>query len=91
MPFCPAVFDSEFLTLDITGFRQPSAKRGYKMRKSIGRGGVHKADHRHCRLLRVHRERPTCCAAEQRDEVASLQLSKSHPLPPSQGQTVTDW
>ena len=32
-------------------------------------------DHRHRRLLRARRERPRCRAAEQRDELAPLQLS----------------
>ena len=34
-------------------------------------------------LLRPRRERPHSRAAEQRDEGASLQLTKLHPLPPS--------
>src|SRR6266436_4226371 len=30
-------------------------------------------------------------AAEQRDELAPFQLTKLHPLPPSRGDSITDW
>jgi hypothetical protein len=35
------------------------------------RGAVEISDHRHRRLLRTRRERPSCRAAEKRDEFAS--------------------
>jgi hypothetical protein len=41
-------------------------------------------NHRHHQLLRACRERPRRSAAHQRDEIATLQLSKLHPLPPNQ-------
>jgi hypothetical protein len=33
-------------------------------------------------LLRARRERPRCCAAEQRDELAPFQLIELHSIPP---------
>jgi hypothetical protein len=42
---------------------------------------VEKPDHRHHRLLRMRRERPSRSrAAEQRDELAPLQSIELHPL-----------
>jgi hypothetical protein len=44
------------------------------------------SNHRHCWLLRAHRERPRRCrAAEQRDERATFQLIELHSVPVSQG------
>jgi hypothetical protein len=61
------------LTLDITSFLQPFAKRGHKMRKSIGGCGTQKSDHRHRRLLRPCRDWPRDRrAADKRDEFASF-------------------
>jgi hypothetical protein len=46
----------------------------------------HGADPAHAlALLRTPRERPRSRAAEQRDELATLQLSKLHLLPPKPG------
>jgi hypothetical protein len=42
-------------------------------------------------LLRARCRRPRCHAAEQRNDLATLQLSKLHPLPPTKGQSITDW
>jgi len=39
------------------------------------------SDRRHCQLLRARRERPCCCAAEKRNELASLQLIELHSVP----------
>jgi len=44
---------------------------------AIRRSAVEKADHRQNGLLRAHRERPSRRAAEQRDELAPLQLITS--------------
>jgi hypothetical protein len=46
---------------------------------------MQKTDHRHRPLLRARRERPSCRAAEQRDELAPLQLIEWHSVPHSQG------
>src|SRR5262249_1606995 len=43
------------------------------------------------RLLRPHRQRPRRRAAEKRDEIAALQLTKLHPLPLSQSDSIPDW
>jgi hypothetical protein len=46
----------------------------------IGCRAVKQRDHRHRRLLRARRERPSPCTAEKRDELASLQSIEMHPL-----------
>jgi hypothetical protein len=39
----------------------------------VGRSGVNKSNHRHCRLLRACDERPSSSrAAEERDELAPM-------------------
>jgi hypothetical protein len=46
------------------------------------RAGAEKPDHRQCRLLRSRRKRRSRChAAEQRDELTTLQSMEMHPLP----------
>jgi hypothetical protein len=45
------------------------------------RNRAQEPDHRHRWLLRARRERPRGATAEQRDELASLQPIKLHPLP----------
>jgi hypothetical protein len=44
---------------------------------------VDEANDRHHRLLRPRRQRPRRCSAEKRDELAALQLTELHPLPPT--------
>ncbi len=46
----------------------------------FARSGTEISDHRHRWLLRPRRERPSCCAAEQRDELAAFQAE--HEVPP---------
>jgi hypothetical protein len=47
---------------------------------------VEKSDHRHRRLLRTRRERPSSrCASEQRDDLAPSQLIEEHSVPANQG------
>jgi hypothetical protein len=65
----PMVFDRHVLALDKAGFVKTAAERGAK--RGVGRSGVHEADHRHRRLLRVCRGRPRRRAAEKRDKVAA--------------------
>jgi hypothetical protein len=40
--------------------------------------GVEEANHRQRRLLRARRERPSCCTAEHRDEIAPFQMIELH-------------
>jgi len=47
------------------------------------------SDYRHCILLRAGRERPSCRAAEQRDELAPFQLIELDTLPLA-GDSVTE-
>jgi hypothetical protein len=46
-----------------------------------GHPGVEESDYRHRRLLRSCRERPCCCAAEKRDEVAPTDVDCHVTLP----------
>src|SRR5258708_10854037 len=72
MAFRPAVLNSHTLPLGITGFLQTLAKRDYHRCVSLRRRTVEKSDHRHSRLLRPRRQRPSGRAAEKRDERAAL-------------------
>src|SRR5262249_44243300 len=66
---------------DIASLLQALAERPQPFRDRIGRSGVQIPDHWHRRLLRPRRERPADGrAAEQRDELAALQLTKLHAL-----------
>src|SRR5262249_7893905 len=77
----PAVFDRHVLAHDIASLLQALAERPQPFRDRIGRSGVQIPDHWHRRLLRPRRERPADGrAAEQRDELAALQLTKLHAL-----------
>src|SRR5262249_8125813 len=67
----PAVFDRHVLARDIASLLQALAERPQPFRDRIGRSGVQIPDHRHRRLLRACRERPSACrAADARDDVA---------------------
>jgi hypothetical protein len=73
------VFDREVLTLDIAKVAEPPAQR----LNEVGLGGRREiAETRHlCWLLCPHRQRPRRRAAEQRDELSSLQPIEMHSLP----------
>jgi hypothetical protein len=61
------------LAFDVAVLIQAAAECGYQMRALIGRSRAEEPDHRHRRLLRAGGERPRrCCAAKERDELASL-------------------
>src|SRR5262245_34164301 len=70
--FCETVFDRHIAAVDITGFTQAATERGREIGPVILTERVQEPDHRHRRLLRARRERPSHRAAEQRDELASL-------------------
>jgi hypothetical protein len=54
-----------------SGVRQDHFGRAQAIGQLDGRRCVHEADHRHARLLRPRRERPSdCCAGEKGDELA---------------------
>src|SRR5262249_11376834 len=75
----PSIFDSHILALDITQFAEALSQGRRKMRARLWRTTVQKPDHRHHRLLRPRRERPRgCCAANQRDELSPLHVSRRH-------------
>src|SRR5262245_36583103 len=68
----PAIFDRYILAFDIPGFADALPKCGHKTRSVARRRAAEEPDHRHCRLLRARRQRPSRRAAEQRDERAAL-------------------
>src|ERR1700758_2492801 len=70
----PTIFDHDVPALNEADLVQASSKCVEFC--LIGRGMAHVkvANHRHCRLLPVRHHRPCGRAAEERDEVASLQL-----------------
>src|SRR5262245_32595424 len=65
------VLDCNVLAFDVARFAEAFAERGHKTRVGVRRPVSDKRDHRHRRLLRMHRKRPHCCrSAEDRDELA---------------------
>jgi hypothetical protein len=54
------------------------AKCAQTVRERVRRCGFEEPDHRHRRLLRARRERPSSCrAAKQRDELAAIHFGHS--------------
>jgi len=76
----PAVFDPNVAALNIAGFGQALAERVQPARPPVRRYGAEEADYRHCRLLCVRHQRPSSRAADQRDELATVQLTDLHAL-----------
>ena len=68
----PVILDRHVLALDVTGVAKAFAERCRKVRRGIGRPGVHESHHRQRPLLRPCRKRPRRRAAEKRDEIAAL-------------------
>jgi hypothetical protein len=67
-----APFDYDVLTLNKARFFQTFTESGHELRRVAGRPGVEEPHHRHRQLLlRARRERPSRCAAEERDEIAT--------------------
>src|SRR5262249_532465 len=87
----PAVYNRQVLALDKPGVFEALAESAQALRDRV-RCGVEEPNDWHHRLLRARRERPCSHrATEQRDELAAFQLGKLHPVPQSQGQSITDW
>jgi hypothetical protein len=55
----------------MAGFLQALTKPSQTIPHSVRRLAVEEANHGHRRLLSPRSERPCCCAAKQRDELAS--------------------
>src|SRR6516165_10143426 len=71
LALCPAIFDRHIAPFGIAVFAQSSPKHTQPGREHIARASIEEPDHRHRRLLRACRERPSSRrAAEQRDELA---------------------
>src|SRR6516225_4031915 len=69
---------------DVAGFTNALPECGQITCTISKRRAAEETDHRHRRLLRACRERPSRRAAEKCDEVAALQLIELHSIP-SQG------
>src|SRR5262249_16559312 len=74
----PAVLDSDVLPIDEAGVAQTPTERRRQMRGIVGTAAIEITDHRHRRLLRTRRERPRRSTAEERNELASSQLTELH-------------
>jgi hypothetical protein len=72
LTMCPAILDRNILALNIARLGDTSVECRYKVRCLFGRPGVEEPDHRHRRLLRARRERPSGRSAKQSDELAPL-------------------
>jgi hypothetical protein len=69
----PAIFDQNITAVDETGFAQPQAKCRHKIGSRLERATMEKPDHRHRRLLRPRRERPSgSCTAKERNELTAF-------------------
>jgi hypothetical protein len=80
LTLCPPVFDRHVPALGVTGLTQASLKSGKILARRLERCEVEKPDHRHRRLLRAHRKRPSGCrAAEKGDELAPLHVEHGFP------------
>jgi hypothetical protein len=67
-----AIFDCDVAAFNVADLAQPAPERLGQLCRIVGGGRSDEPDHRHCRLLRVRRERPrNSRAAEQRDELMS--------------------
>src|SRR5262249_53216914 len=85
----PAILDRHVLTFDVPGFANALPECRHKTRSVGRRRDAEEPDPRHCRLLRVRRERPRRRAANQRDEVPSPHYSiTSSARASSEGGTV---
>src|SRR5262249_14404602 len=67
----PTIFDGDVLAGYEAGFGKALAERRDELAVRIHGGTLQDADHRHRRLLRVRRKRPSGRAAEQREEFAT--------------------
>src|SRR6516162_3794418 len=70
----PSIFDVDVLALDIACLFQSLSECAYAVRVHFRRCAAEKPDHRHRWLLRARHQRPRRRTAEQRDEIATLQL-----------------
>ena len=72
---CPAEFERDVLTLDISGIVQTIAKCSHVVLSLVEGRVADESDHRHRRLLPARRERPRRrCAAKQRYEFPSFRI-----------------
>src|SRR5262249_5162015 len=81
MALCPPELDRNVLAFDIAGLRKAATETGHEWFVLLGRCRIEEPDHRHRRLLRTRRDRPCSRAADERDELAPLQLIDLHSVP----------
>ena len=61
-----AVFDGHVLAFDVAGFFEPLLERGDLLVQRSARSGAQESNHRHRRLLRARRQRPSGHRAAER-------------------------
>ena len=85
LAFQPVVLDRHVLAFDGAGFVEAFTERSANARGARGPLAADECNGRRRRLLGTSRKRPcdpcACRAAEQRDELASLQPIEMHPRP----------
>jgi hypothetical protein len=77
--FPPPVFNRYIPAFDKPGLVQALMKRGHDLPGVTGRFAVKESNDRDPRLLRARRERPRRCAAEKREEIATLDYPGNEP------------
>src|SRR6516162_9307407 len=86
---CETEFDRHIAAFDEACFVQAFAERGHNTYTQLRHTGIHKSNHRHCRLLSARCQRPRHGhAAEQRYERAPLYSITSSAMASTSGGTV---
>src|SRR5262249_41255434 len=81
----PAILDRHILALDEVGFTKALAECGQISCTIDRRRAAEEPHHRHRRLLRARRERPSGRAADERDELAAFYHSNTSSARPERG------
>ena len=81
----PAIDDGEVAAFDKSRLLEAEPERVEVRRERFGRSAAEKSDHRHRRLLRARRERPSRRAADEHDEAAALHVGHRLSSGPSSG------
>src|SRR3974377_1042918 len=85
----PAKIERDVAVGDVAALGEAFLERGDCARTLIA--GVQEADDRQLGWLCASRERPSHRTADQRDELAALQLTELHSAALSQSGSIADW